>query len=124
MARNGFKIFDSDTHVGPVMEILEKYLTKSEMAKLSAWEEYKIKATREGTREGLTVYRRGMRDSRRVLGTAKAEDGKLAGYMAAFAGHTRERKPSKRVDFEPAVRIEEMDLEGTDVNLMLPSPWF
>ena len=27
MARNGFKIFDSDTHVGPYMEVLEKYIT-------------------------------------------------------------------------------------------------
>ena len=30
MARNGYKIFDADTHVGPVMEVLDKYLTHAE----------------------------------------------------------------------------------------------
>ena len=28
MAKNGYKIFDSDTHVGPFMEVLDKYLTE------------------------------------------------------------------------------------------------
>lgn len=27
MAKNGFKIFDTDTHVGPYLDVLEKYLT-------------------------------------------------------------------------------------------------
>jgi hypothetical protein len=27
MARNGYQIFDSDTHVGPAAEILTPYLT-------------------------------------------------------------------------------------------------
>ena len=34
MARNGFKIFDSDTHVGPYLDVLEKYLADAEKSKL------------------------------------------------------------------------------------------
>ena len=30
MARDGFKIFDSDTHVGPSMNVLDKYLAAAE----------------------------------------------------------------------------------------------
>ena len=30
MAKNGYKIFDSDTHVGPFMDVLDKYLTETE----------------------------------------------------------------------------------------------
>ena len=34
MARDGFKIFDSDTHVGPSMNILDRYLATAEKARL------------------------------------------------------------------------------------------
>jgi hypothetical protein len=40
VARNGYRIFDSDTHVGPVMDVLDKHLAATERAKLPAWEEY------------------------------------------------------------------------------------
>lgn len=142
MARNGFRIFDADTHVGPVMEVLEKYLTDAERAKLPAWEQYKNIGDR-GFSKGLTSYTRGVRSYGRVLG-ATNEDNKLMGYTAAFTGRKKEhepspqsdfpegfsgptkmeREPSTRVDFDPAVRIQEMDLEGVDVNLMLPSGWY
>ncbi len=40
MSRNGYKIFDSDTHVGPYMEVLDKYLSDSERARLKDWEQW------------------------------------------------------------------------------------
>ena len=36
MAKNGYRIFDSDTHVGPFMEVLEKYLAEVEKTRLGA----------------------------------------------------------------------------------------
>ncbi len=39
MARNGYKIFDSDTHVGPYMEVLTEYLTDGEKTRLPDWEQ-------------------------------------------------------------------------------------
>jgi hypothetical protein len=47
-----------------------------------------------------------------------------AGYMAGFTGVKRSRQPSPLVDDDPAERIKDMDHEGVDVNLMLPSGWF
>ena len=44
--------------------------------------------------------------------------------MAGFTGVKREREPSPRVDHDAAARIADMDYEGVDVNLTLPSGWF
>ena len=34
MAKNGYRIFDSDTHVGPSMDILEPYLDPARRASI------------------------------------------------------------------------------------------
>ena len=80
MARNGYKIFDSYTHVGPVMDVLEKYLSGAEKAKLLEWEPY-----RTANRRGNVTYTRGQRRYRRRLGTATPEE-TPGGYMAGFTG--------------------------------------
>ena len=36
MAKNGYKIFDSDTHVGPFMEVLESTSPSAEKSRLPA----------------------------------------------------------------------------------------
>src|SRR5207248_497529 len=46
------------------------------------------------------------------------------GYMAGFTGVKRTREPSPLVDADPGERIKDMDHEGVDVNLTLPSGWF
>ena len=117
MARNGFKIFDSDTHVGPYLDVLEPYLAQSEKAKLAGWDQYRT------TRAGHVTYTKGQRHYRRRLGSARSEDTSGA-YMAGYTGVKRERAVSPRVDEDPAARIEDMDHEGVDVNLTLPSGWF
>lgn len=66
MARDGYRIFDSDTHVGPYMDVLEKYLPAGEKAKLGAWEAHKSKS------RGHPVYTRGQRRYLRRLCAAAA----------------------------------------------------
>jgi len=44
--------------------------------------------------------------------------------MAGFTGVKRTRQPSPLVDSDPGERIKDMDHEGVDVNLTLPSGWF
>src|SRR6266850_2476049 len=117
MARNGFRIFDSDTHVGPYMDVLERYLSGAEKEKLAAWEPHRSKS------KGFPVYTKGQRRYLRKLGTAQPEPDK-GGYMAGFTGAKREREPALRGDHEPAERIKDLDYEGVDVNLTLPSGWF
>jgi predicted TIM-barrel fold metal-dependent hydrolase len=118
MAKNGYKIFDSDTHVGPYMEVLEKYLTDSEKTRLVGWEQYK-----SVNAYGHRTYNKGQRVYRRRIGDA-TPDQAPAGYMAGFTGVKRERDVSRRGDHDPAERIKDLDYEGVDVNLTLPSGWF
>jgi predicted TIM-barrel fold metal-dependent hydrolase len=118
MARDGYKIFDADTHIGPDAAILEGYLSRAEKDRLAGWERY-----RSTGRNGQVTYTKGQRRYRRRLGSATAEESP-GGYMAGFTGVARDRDPSPRVDAEPAARIADMDYEGVDVNLTLPSGWF
>src|SRR5438876_2480607 len=118
MARDGFQVFDSDTHVGPTMDVLSNYLSDAEKATLARWDEY-----RSVDRYGRITYTRGQRHYRRRLGDAQA-DATPGGYMAGFTGVRREKAISPRVDYDPAERIKDMDYEGVDVNLTLPSGWF
>ena len=118
MAKNGYKIFDSDTHVGPYMEVLSGYLTDAETRRLTAWDEY-----RSVSRLGYQTYTKGQRRYRRRLGTARPEE-TPGGYMAGYTGFKKEREVSPRGDHDPAERIKDLDYEGVDVNLTLPSGWF
>jgi len=118
MAKNGFKIFDTDTHVGPYLDVIDQYLATAEKAKLPAWEQYK-----SSTNRGYAIYAKGQRHYRRRLGASDPQDTR-GKYMAGFTGAHGARKPHPRVDYEPAERINDMDFEGVDVNLLLPSGWF
>jgi len=118
MARDGYRIFDSDTHVGPDASILCRYLSAAERERLAGWAEYESR-----DRNGKVTYTKGQRRYRRRLGTAEP-DATPAGYMAGFTGVKRSREPSPQADADPAARIADMDFEGVDVNLTLPSGWF
>ncbi len=118
MARDGYRIFDSDTHVGPDASILAAYLRAAERDKLAGWADYK-----SADRYGHVTYVKGQRRYRRRLGDA-APDAAPAGYMAGYTGAKRRREPSPQGDADPAERLKDMDYEGTDVNLTLPSGWF
>src|SRR5580704_4452812 len=118
MARDGYRIFDSDTHVGPDAAILARYLSAADTGRLAAWEPY-----RAAGRNGHITYNKGQRHYRRRLGDARPDEAP-SGYMAGFTGVARERDPSPKVDADPAARIADMDYEGVDVNLTLPSGWF
>jgi len=118
MARDGYRIFDSDTHVGPDAAILDRYLSQAEKDRLVGWERYRATG-----RNGHVTYTKGQRRYRRKLGTATPEESP-GGYMAGFTGVARERQPSPLVDADPAARIADMDYDGVEVNLTLPSGWF
>ena len=86
MARDGYRIFDSDTHVGPDARILAGYLSEAEEERLRGWEVYKSQS-----RSGHVTYTKGQRRYRRRLGDAEP-DTAPAGYMAGFTGVQRDRK--------------------------------
>jgi hypothetical protein len=68
VARNGYQIFDADTHVGPAAEILARYLTAQEQVTLTSWEPYKAVQRRTGH----VTYTRGARAYRRRLRQAES----------------------------------------------------
>jgi predicted TIM-barrel fold metal-dependent hydrolase len=125
MARNGYRIFDADTHVGPVMEALNPWLGEEVKSRLPAWDAKKKLNVHKGGYEGHTTYTIGERSYRRKLGNAEAYTDKttLAGAPAIRSSPVDIRKPSAEVQTDPAVRIREMDIEGIDVNFILPSAW-
>ncbi|MBV9018501.1 MAG: hypothetical protein JO058_22860, partial [Alphaproteobacteria bacterium] len=65
MARDGYRIFDSDTHVGPDAAILESYLSADEKERLACWASYRATG-----RSGRVTYTKGERHYRRKLGAA------------------------------------------------------
>src|SRR5438874_8316928 len=115
MAKNGYLIFDSDTHVGPNMDQLEPYLSASEKAALEGLSKYK-----RGNR-----YMIGERKYDRRLGDAQPQPADPNAYMGGrFTGAHKGRQPVRNGDADPSARIGDMDFEGVDVNLLLPSGWF
>jgi hypothetical protein len=73
MAKNGYRIFDSDTHVGPLMNVLDPFMTDAERGKLAGWSEFKAV-----NKKGDITYNRGQRRYRRKLGTAKADANRVS----------------------------------------------
>ncbi len=118
MAKDGYKIFDSDTHVGPTMNVIDEFLSDVERKKLDGWAEFK-----SVNKKGDITYNRGQRRYRRKLGTAKADENP-GGYMTGFTGVAKKRAVSPLVDANAGERIKDMDFEGVDVNLTLPSGWW
>ncbi len=118
MAKDGYKIFDSDTHVGPLINVIDQFMTDAERKKLEGWSEYKVVK-----KSGDITYNRGQRLYRRKLGTAKA-DPNPGEYMAGFTGVAKKRPVTPLCDADSAERIKDMDFEGVDVNLTLPSGWW
>jgi hypothetical protein len=104
MARDGYRIFDSDTHVGPDAAILSRYLSEAERDRLAGWAEYESR-----DRYGHVTYTKGQRRYRRRLGDAEP-DAAPAGYMAGFTGVKRSRDPSPLVDADPGIRQPDTDL--------------
>lgn len=118
MARDGQKIFDADTHTGPSMDVIQEYLSAEDREYLAQFDGDK----RINERTGGVSYTMGARSYRRRLGTTGEELG--GGYMAGFAGAGKGQEPNPNVDRDPAARIADLDLEGVDVNFLLPSGWY
>lgn len=118
MARNGYKIFDADTHVRPDAELLEPLLTSSARTKLTLYEKFKAK-----NKDGAVTYLMGERSYKRRLGLSADATPQKDEYMSGYKRH-QHGKPNSQCEQDPAVRIQDMDIEGIDVNLMLPSGWF
>src|SRR5262249_57738461 len=83
-----------------------------------------LRAKRAIRPNGQVTYQGGERKYERRLGDSAPRAADPRAYMGAYSGAHKGRDPDPRVDHDPTVRIADMDLEGVDVNLLLPSGWF
>ena len=120
MARDGYRIFDSDTHVGPDAAILVALSERRRKgAAAPAGREYK---SRDRSRprhlhQGPAPLSPPARRRR-----ARRGAGRLHGRV--YRREARRASPRRWSMPIPAARIADMDFEGVDVNLTLPSGWF
>ncbi|HEX9445486.1 MAG TPA: amidohydrolase family protein [Candidatus Binatia bacterium] len=126
--RNGYKIFDSDTHIAPMAETLEPYLDAGMRRRLPEWERFKVPFRVGWAGERLQppyrhryqfTKRAGWREGLRILGEAGPRES-VEQHFPKFMG-TRFPTPGGSDD-DVEARVRDMDEEGVDVQLMLPSP--
>ncbi len=125
MARAGYRIFDADTHVIEPVEPVEAYLASADRAKLAL----EPLVRRAPARAGMSRYVVGKRpDLNRRLGSRERVAPPSAVTRGLKDGGTPwdvrwqgPPFPSDRVSFDPHARVKDMDIEGVDVNMILPS---
>ena len=124
--RRGFKIFDSDTHLNPMVETLEPYFDAAMRQRLPEWQSCKAPFRIGWAGEKLQPpyrhryrfkTRAGWREELRVLGEAGPREN-IAPHFPKFMG-SRFPTPGG-ADDDAEARIRDMDEEGVDVQLMLP----
>ena len=126
MARAGYRIFDADTHIIEPAEPIEEYLATSDRAKLAA---LGSQIQRAPGKAGMSRYRIGKIPAlNRRLGSRDRVEPPVAASRGARDGGTPwdvrwqgPPFPSDRVSFDPHARVKDMDIEGVDVNMVLPS---
>src|SRR5437763_15643573 len=120
--KNGFRVYDSDTHVNPAAEVLERYVDPHFRARLGELSPYRFAVGQGavGGVEGLHNYRVGTKYYRRVLGERGAR-ATLTGREAKWMGSKMPR-PGVR-DGQAANRVKDMDDEGPDSHFLIPTSW-
>src|SRR6202034_4142461 len=120
--KNGFKVWDSDTHVEPSAEVIDKYLDPGFRNRLPELQQFRtpIAATTPGSSPGRHVYRFGQISFKRILGEA-APRPEHTGRASVWMG-TQQPRPGVQDDMADN-RIADMDLEGVDAHFLIPTAW-
>lgn len=73
--KNGYRIFDADTHVNPAAEVLERYVDPGFRPRLAELAQYRLPASRDADdTNGLHNYRVATKYYRRILGEAEPRE--------------------------------------------------
>ena len=126
MARDGYRVFDADTHIIEPVEPIEEYLPAAARAKLAA---LGPALKRAPAKAGMSRYQIGKRPAldrrlgsrERVAPPSAAARGVKDGGTPWDVRWKGPPFPSDRVSFDPHARVRDMDIEGVDVNMVLPS---
>jgi predicted TIM-barrel fold metal-dependent hydrolase len=126
MARGGYRIFDADTHIIEPAEPIEEYLSTADRRRLAALGPL---VQRLPGKAGMSRYRIGrvpplerrLGSRERVAPPSAASRGQKDGGTPWDVRWQGPPFPDDRVSFDPHARIKDMNLEGIDVNMVLPS---
>jgi uncharacterized protein len=120
--KGGFRVWDADTHLRPTLETLEPYYDRGLRGRVADLERYKevVKGAERVTRTvgnhdysfpGYLVFKR-------TLGKDLATSAPQVGSGKKFMGA---RAPSAGTeDGDASARLRDMDVEGVDVQLLVP----
>ena len=126
--RNGYRVYDSDTHIRPSADTLEKYLSARVRELVPDLESRKVPISR--ATPGVQSIPKGFRlrnrdvggwgsDVPRTLGEAEPRASASHGVSGRFMG-TKYPQPHSD-DWDVEGRIADMDEEGVDVQLLVNS---
>jgi len=120
------QVFDSDTHVNPAAEVLDRYVDPAFRARLPDLAPYRVAAsTVIKPAEGavpLHLYRFNDKVYKRVLGQAQPHPTFKGGAREAQWRGSKDPRAGVRDD-NPENRIKDMDDEGVYRHFMIPSSW-
>ena len=127
--RNGFRVIDVDSHVTPSLEVLQRYAADSARQRWGELDPY-VKAMNSPAGRGHPT------GTWHTIKVKPIPYDRIAGHKADFvkpkdgtAVEGRVENVSKELCHEniqhdnPAGRLEDMDLEGVDVNVLIPGTW-
>jgi uncharacterized protein len=125
VAKNGFKVLDADTHVYEPCELLESHLSARWKDALAS---DPTRIGRTPTRGGTHMYIVGDATSgQRRLGSRDKIEARRPASTTAASGTPWGVQwkgppwPSERVNVDPHARVADMDLEGVDVHVIIPT---
>ncbi len=118
--RAGLKAWDADTHVNPAAEVLERYVDPSFRPRLAELTAHRHATGQIGGTPNTHQYRVGTKFYRRVLGEASAHE-TFTGRGTNWRGTKQPRAGVQ--DDQAENRIKDMDDEGTDAHLLIPTSW-
>jgi predicted TIM-barrel fold metal-dependent hydrolase len=110
--KNGYHVYDADTHVSPSAEILERYVDPGFRARLAELAPYRLAGG-----DGLHSYSFGRKYYRRILGEPTPRD-TFTGRESRWRGGKLPRPGVQ--DADAANRVADMDDEGVDVHFLIP----
>ena len=102
--KNGFQVYDSDTHINPAAEVLDKYVDPDFRARLPELAPYRAAVGRgvEGPSE-FHNYRTGTKYYRRILGEEAPREN-FTGRDSKWMGTKRPRPESRTIRRKTASR--------------------
>ena len=129
MSIQGYRVIDSDTHITPLSDLVEGYMTVAEKQRLIPFHKYRIKASLFHTDVDYSdvpphyEYSFNNRQYLRRLGDSEPQEPK-DGVKLPFQSSRHRGYPSPRLEDDSSERIKDMDIEGVDVDFMLQSGRF